>query len=125
MAEFKEKMKIETKGSLFNMGEDTGERVENIPLTALHDFPKHPFRVEINEDLQAMADDIKENGVRQPIIVRKRDDGGYEIIAGHRRRKACELVGITEIPTIVKNLTDDEAIIKVIVGKQVDKLSMV
>jgi len=104
-------MTIEPNANLFNKGIDTGEKVQNVPLTALHGFPNHPFKVNIDDDLQAMADDIREKGVDQPIIARKREDGGYEIISGHRRRKACEIAGIAEIPTIVKNLTDDEAII--------------
>jgi len=110
MAEEK-KITLKPIDSLFSNPQDTGESVQNIRIDILHDFPAHPFKVNIDEDLQAMADDIKDNGVRQPIIVRPRDDGGYEIVSGHRRRKACELAGITEIPAIVKNLTDDEAII--------------
>ncbi|MDO5571861.1 MAG: ParB/RepB/Spo0J family partition protein [Bacteroidales bacterium] len=87
------------------------EKVVNIPISDITDFPKHPFKVLVNDDLYNMVDSIKENGVLSPVLVRQKEDGKYEMIAGHRRKKASELANLIELPCIVRDLTDDEATI--------------
>jgi len=87
------------------------ERVINLPPGEISDFPNHPFKVRMDEEMLQMAESVKEHGVLVPALVREKPDGGYEMIAGHRRKRAAELAEIPEIPCIVRNLTDDEAII--------------
>ena len=92
----------------------SGEVVIRIPLDDLHPFPDHPYAIRDDPAMQDMADSIKASGVVNPAIVRPRPAGGYEIIAGHRRKKASEQAGFTDMPCIVRNLTDDEAIIQLV-----------
>lgn len=87
--------------------EEKKEKIEIIDLKLIDEFPNHPFKVKENEDLIKLQESIKLNGVLEPIIVRKKDDR-YEIVSGHRRKKASELVGKTDIPCIIRNMTDDE-----------------
>ena len=89
----------------------TKEEVIEVKLSDLHTFENHPFRVIDDEKMQETVDSIKEHGVLVPGIVRKRVKGGYEIISGHRRRRACELAGLETMPVFVRDLTDDEATI--------------
>lgn len=91
-----------------------GEAVVHIPLTELHPYPDHPDSIREDAAMQDPADSIKANGVVVPPIVRPHAEGGYEIVAGHRRKICCERAGITEMPCIVRNLTDDEAIIQLV-----------
>ena len=91
-----------------------GEAVVHIPLTELYPFPDHPYGIREDQAMQDTADGIKANGVVVPAIVRPRAEGGYEIVAGHRRKIRCERAGITEMPCIVRSLTDDEAIIQLV-----------
>ena len=86
------------------------ERIQQIPLSKLHSFKDHPFRVLDDDKMMETVESIKEYGVLVPIIARPTEDG-YEIVSGHRRKRACELVGIDEIPVIVRDLDDDEAVI--------------
>lgn len=89
--------------------------ITNINIDDLENFKNHPFKViEDNPDMEELLSSIKENGVIEPIIVRPTKEGKYEIISGHRRKKACELLGIKEIKCIVKNMTNDEAIINMV-----------
>lgn len=88
-----------------------GEMVVSIPLTELHPFPNHPFQVRDDEAMQETAESVKEYGVLVPAIARPLADGGYEIIAGHRRKHACELAGLEEMPVIVRQMDDDAATI--------------
>ena len=90
--------------------ENKKEKIEIIDLDLIDDFPEHPFKVRENEDLIKLQESIKLNGVLEPIIVRKKDNR-YEIVSGHRRKKASELIGKSEIPCIVRNMSDDEATI--------------
>lgn len=92
----------------------TKESIEMIPVSELHDFPDHPFAVRDDDAMREITESTKEYGILTPITVRPRDEGGYEIISGHRRKHACELSGITEIPTIVRDCTRDEAIIMMV-----------
>ena len=87
------------------------EEVQKIPLTDIHPFEGHPFRVLDDELMQQTVESIKQFGVLNPAIVRPDNSGGYEMVSGHRRLRACELAGVDEIPVIVRNLTDDEAVI--------------
>ena len=87
------------------------ERIVKLPLTALHDFPNHPFKVRDDEALLETAESIRQYGVLVPAIVRPRKDGGYEIVAGHRRKHGSELAGLQNLPCIVREMDDDTATI--------------
>ena len=87
------------------------EEIKPIPLSELKPFSEQPFKVLENEDMEQLVESVKENGVLSPIVARPHPEGGYEILSGHRRVKACEIAGITEIPVVVKDLDDDTAII--------------
>ena len=86
-------------------------KIYDIPLTEIDDFPDHPFQVRLDEDMDQLVESVKERGIITPITLRKKDDGRYEIVSGHRRKKACELAGLKTIPAEIKELTRDEAII--------------
>ena len=86
-------------------------RVEEISLGLIDDFPDHPFKVRMDESMTEMADSIKQYGVLVPAIVRQKEDGRYEMVAGHRRKAACELAGKTKIPCVVQDLTLEEAVV--------------
>ena len=87
------------------------EEIKPIPLSELKPFSEQPFKVLENEDMEQLVESVKENGVLSPIVARPHPEGGYEILSGHRRVKACEIAGITEVPVVVKALDDDTAII--------------
>lgn len=87
------------------------EAVMDIPLTEISEFPNHPFKVRMDENMQEMADSVRQYGVLVPVLVRPKSEGGYEMVAGHRRMKASELAGNATISCIVRELSDDEAII--------------
>ena len=87
------------------------EVIVQVPLSKLHDFPNHPFKVRDDEAMQETAESIRQYGVLVPAIVRPREDGGYEIIAGHRRRHGSELAGLSAMPCIVREMDDDTATI--------------
>ncbi|MBQ2938234.1 MAG: ParB/RepB/Spo0J family partition protein [Clostridia bacterium] len=87
------------------------EHIQNIKINEITDFPNHPYKVLDDDEMLEMSESIKENGVIHPVIVRAKKDGGYEMISGHRRKRATELAGIREIPAIIRQMTDDEATI--------------
>ena len=87
------------------------EKVVNISIKDIDDYPEHPFKVLVNDEMQEMVDSIKDKGILVPTIVRQKADGRYEMISGHRRKKASELAELDTIPCIVRDLTDDEATI--------------
>ena len=87
------------------------EQVQQIPLSELYPFKDHPFRVMDDDRMMETVESIKEYGVLVPVIARPLEEGGYEIIAGHRRKRACELAGLDTMPVIVRDLDDDEAVI--------------
>lgn len=87
------------------------ETVKDIPLSEISDFPNHPFKVRMDEAMAEMAESVKQYGVLVPAMVRPKPEGGYEMIAGHRRKLASELAKKEAMPCIVRELTDDEAII--------------
>lgn len=115
MKEQEQKMKLPKLDDLFTIQEqrdyEKAEKVEEINISSIKDFPNHPFKVINDEKMQEMVKSVKEYGVILPVIVRPKEDGTYEMISGHRRKRACELAGIKEIRCIVKDLTDDEATI--------------
>lgn len=115
MKEQEQKMKLPKLDDLFTIQEqrdyEKAEKVEEINISSIKDFPNHPFKVINDEKMQEMVKSVKEYGVILPVIVRPKEDGTYEMISGHRRKRACELAGIKQIKCIVKNLTDDEATI--------------
>lgn len=107
-----ESISLTSYDELFQTGQTaTGEQVQEIPLSDLFPFKDHPFKVLDDESMQDTAESVKEYGVLVPAIARPRDDGGYELIAGHRRKRASELAGKETMPVIVRNLDDDAAII--------------
>lgn len=87
------------------------EQIQRLALSELHPFKDHPFRVLDDDRMMETVESVKEYGVLVPIIARPMADGGYEIVSGHRRKRACELAGLKEIPAIVRDLDDDEAVI--------------
>jgi len=94
--------------------DDRREKILDIPLSEIDDFPDHPFLVKMDESMQAMSDSIKTIGVQTPAVVRYKDDGRYELVSGHRRKMACELAGLKSMPCIVRELTYDEAVITMV-----------
>ncbi|NBJ83253.1 ParB/RepB/Spo0J family partition protein [bacterium 1XD42-94] len=108
-------MPLPSAADLFSTQEErdneSRESVREIPLKEISDFPNHPFKVKMDESMADMAESVKQYGVLVPALVREKPEGGYEMIAGHRRKMASELAEKKEIPCIVRNLTDDEAII--------------
>ena len=103
---------LKSYDSIFQNDEQrNSEEIKPVPLSDLKPFEQQPFKVLLDESMEELVDSIKQSGVLTPVIARPRKDGGYEILSGHRRVKACELAGITEIPVVVKNLDDDTATI--------------
>lgn len=91
--------------------DDKLEKVVLLPPEEISEFPNHPFQVRMDEAMKEMAQSVRENGVLVPALVRPKEGGGYEMVSGHRRKRAAELAGLQEIPCIVRNLTDDQAIV--------------
>ena len=90
------------------------EKVINLNPSEISDFPNHPFKVLDDEKMDTLVDSIRENGILNPVIVRPNQSGNYEMISGHRRLHAAKIVGLKKIPAIVKEMSDDEAIIKMV-----------
>lgn len=90
------------------------EQIVYIKLSELYAFKNHPFQVRNDEEMKAMVSSVRDKGVTQPAIVRPREDGGYEIVSGHRRQKASELAGFVDMPCIVRDLTDEQAITQMV-----------
>ena len=86
-------------------------RIHDIPLNQIDDFPDHPFKVKLDEDMDQLVQSIKDRGIITPVTLRQKEDGRYEIVSGHRRKKACELAGMTTVKAEIRDLTQDEAII--------------
>lgn len=90
------------------------ERVQNIPLNELHPFKNHPFKVQNNEEMERMIESIRKVGAITPALARPLPDGGYELISGHRRLAACQVLGIETMPVIIREMSDDEAVIAMV-----------
>lgn len=86
-------------------------RIYDVPISEIDDFPDHPFKVKVDEDMDQLVQSIKERGIITPVTLRPKEDGRYEIVSGHRRRKACELAGFDTVKAEVREMTRDEAII--------------
>lgn len=86
-------------------------RIYDIPLSEIDDFPDHPFQVRMDEDMERLVESVKERGIITPITLRQKEDGRYELVSGHRRKKACELAGFETIKAEIRELSRDEAII--------------
>lgn len=115
MAERKSDFALPTLDDLFSTQlerEDAKlEKIRDIPLDLIDDFPDHPFHVRDDEDMVQLVESIKANGVLTPAVLRQKEDGRYEIVSGHRRKRACELAGLTTLRSEIKDLTRDEAIV--------------
>ena len=109
------KIELTAYDDLFQTDESREEaalsKIRDIPLSEIDEFPDHPFKVLIDEDMEQLVESIKRNGVMTPATVRLKEDGRYELISGHRRKKACELARLETLKCEVKDLTRDEAII--------------
>ena len=105
-----QKVKLTSYDDLFGTNEPvTGEKITSVPISLFHTFKDHPFRVVDDAKMQETVESIKHYGVLVPGIVRPHPDNGYEVVAGHRRWRACELAGLEEMPVIIRELDDDAA----------------
>lgn len=109
------KIELTAYDDLFETDESRAEaalsKIRDIPISEIDEFPDHPFKVLMDEDMEQLVESVRRNGVMTPATVRLKEDGRYELISGHRRKKACELAGIETLKCEVKELTRDEAII--------------
>ena len=106
------KIKLQSVDELLGVPEIAG--TQEIEIERIHAFPNHPFKVLDDEKMDTLVDSIRENGILNPVIVRPDQSGNYEIISGHRRLHAARIVGLKKVPAIVKEMSDDEAIIKMV-----------
>ena len=105
-----QKIKLASYDDLFGSdGQASGEAITSVPISQLHSYKGHPFRVLDDEKMQETVESVKKYGILVPGIVRPHPDGGYEVVAGHRRWRACELAGLEEMPVIIRKLDDDES----------------
>ena len=106
------KIELTAYDDLFQTDESREEaklsKIRDIPISEIDEFPDHPFKVLMDEDMEQLVESIKRNGVMTPATVRLKEDGRYELISGHRRKKACELAGLETLKCEVKELTRDE-----------------
>ena len=106
------KIKLQSVDELLGVPEIAG--TQEIEIGRIHAFPNHPFKVLDDEKMDTLVDSIRENGILNPVIVRPDQSGDYEMISGHRRLHAAKIVGLKKVPAIVKEMSDDEAIIKMV-----------
>ena len=115
MAERKSDFPLPTLDDLFSTQQEREdaklEKIRDIPLELIDDFPNHPFNVRDDDDMVQLVESIKTNGVLTPAVLRQKEDGRYELVSGHRRKRACELAGLTTLRSEIKDLTRDEAIV--------------
>ena len=109
------KIELTAYDDLFETDESRAEaalsKIRDIPISEIDEFPDHPFKVLMDEDMEQLVESVRRNGVMTPATVRLKEDGRYELISGHRRKKACELAGLETLKCEVKELTRDEAVI--------------
>lgn len=109
------KIELTAYDDLFETDESRAEanlsKIREIPIAEIDEFPDHPFKVLMDEDMEQLVDSVRRSGIMTPATVRQKEDGRYELISGHRRKKACELAGLETLKCEVKELTRDEAII--------------
>lgn len=108
--------RVQLKGldELFGINQEQTGQVLDVPVKELFPFQNHPFKVLDDEKMQQTVDSIRENGILSPIMVRERAEGGYEVISGHRRKHAAELLGMKTVPVIIREMSDDEATIAMV-----------
>ena len=108
--------RVQLKGldSLFGIDQEQIGQVLDVPIRELFPFQNHPFKVLDDEKMAQTVESVRENGILVPIMVRNRPEGGYEVISGHRRKHAAEIVGLETVPVIIRDLTDDEAVIAMV-----------
>lgn len=115
MAERKSDFALPTLDDLFSTQQEREdaklEKIRNIPLDLIDNFPDHPFQVRDDDDMVQLVESIKANGVLTPAVLRQKEDGRYELVSGHRRKRACELAGLTTLRSEIRDLTRDEAIV--------------
>ena len=115
MAENRKSIKLTSLDDLFSTEESRAEaekeRVQDILIKEIDDFREHPFHVDMDDAMREMVESVKRFGVLSPAVARQKEDGRYELISGHRRKKACELAGVERMPVIIRNMDRDEAII--------------
>lgn len=115
MAKRKSDFTLPTLDDLFSTQEERDEakldKIRDIPISEIDDFPDHPFHVRDDEDMMQLVESIKTHGVMTPAVLRLKDDGRYELVAGHRRKRACELAGLTTLRAEVKEMTYDQAVV--------------
>ena len=109
-----DRVQLKTLDSLFGIDEEQVGQIMEVPINELFSFQNHPFKVLDDEKMIQTVESIRENGILVPIMVRSRQEGGYEVISGHRRRHAAEIVGLETVPVIIRELTDDEAVIAMV-----------
>ena len=115
MADRKSDFALPTLDDLFSTQDERDdarlEKIRDIPLDLIDDFPDHPFHVRDDEDMVQLVESIKTNGVLTPAVLRQKEDGRYEVVSGHRRKRACELAGLSTLRSEIKDLTRDEAVV--------------
>ena len=108
------RVQLKNLDSLFGIDQEQTGQVLEVPIGELFPFQNHPFKVLDDDKMLQTVESIRENGILVPIMVRNRPEGGYEVISGHRRRHAAEIVGLETVPVIIRDLTDDEAVIAMV-----------
>lgn len=112
------KIELAAYDDLFRSGRDgdnvNQSKTKEIPIVEIDGFPSHPFKVSLDDDMERLVESVKRSGIMTPAIVRPKENGRYELVSGHRRRKACELAGIRTLRCVVADLTDDEATIAMV-----------
>ena len=109
-----ERVKLKGLENLFGIDQEQVGQVVDVPVRELFPFREHPFKVLDDEKMAQTVESVRENGILVPIMVRNRPEGGYEVISGHRRKHAAEIVGLETVPVIIRDLTDDEAVIAMV-----------
>ncbi|MBR5361553.1 MAG: ParB/RepB/Spo0J family partition protein, partial [Lachnospiraceae bacterium] len=109
-----ERVQLKNLDALFGIDQEQTGQVLDVTISELFPFKDHPFKVLDDEKMEQMVESVRENGILVPIMVRNRTDGGYEVISGHRRKHAAEIAGLDTIPVIIRDLTDDEAVIAMV-----------
>ena len=113
MKETKLDLGLKGYNQLFSSDSKQGKtlNIVEIPLSEIDEAPNHPFKVAIDEDMYKLVDSIRDNGILVPAIVRKKIDGRYELVAGHRRKKACEIAGLETLKSEIRDLSYDQAVV--------------
>ncbi|MBQ7588275.1 MAG: ParB/RepB/Spo0J family partition protein [Lachnospiraceae bacterium] len=109
-----DRVKLKNLDSLFGIDQEQTGQVIELSVNELFSFREHPFKVIDDEKMAQMVDSVRENGILVPIMVRNRQEGGYEVISGHRRKHAAEIAGLETIPAIIRDLTDEEAVVAMV-----------